>query len=66
MLQIARRARRRRRKQPPSAPPAAMEDLERDSPYFEGLVPFRIVLPDREARATDLTVRVLAGSRVRR
>lgn len=41
-----------------------MDDLDRESPYFEGLVPFKLNLSDRDQKQTELTVRVLPGTRV--
>ena len=40
-------------------------ELDRSNPTFEGQVPFRVSLGEREGREAFLTLRVLAGARVR-
>ena len=42
-----------------------MEELEREEPLFERAVPMKIQMRDREDRTGDITVRIMAGKRVR-
>jgi hypothetical protein len=42
-----------------------MEELDRANPKFEGSIPFRLCLGEREVRHCNLTLRVLDGVRVR-
>ena len=42
-----------------------VDELDRASPLFEGTVPFRVILNDREPRLCELTLRFLEGTRVR-
>jgi hypothetical protein len=42
-----------------------MQELDRDRPLYENLVPVRLVFPDREERLQVLTVRIVHGYKVR-
>jgi hypothetical protein len=42
-----------------------MDELERDAPLFEGEIPCRLAVGERETRTAALTVRLLAGHKVR-
>ena len=41
-----------------------MDELDRENPIFENVVPFRIQQTDRETKSQDFMVRILSGTRV--